>query len=311
MPKPFLTYEEQIDKLEFEKNLIISKREYARFMLQHIGYFGLISGYKEPFKNKTTKKYKDGTKFEDIVALYKFDENLRELFLKYILRLERHIKSLTSYYFTEKYGELQAQYLSGKNFINEKKHLTDVSRLIEKLDDLANNNTDYPYINHQRKEYNNVPLWVLFNGITFGTLSKFYSLMTQDLKAKVSKNFKSVNEKQLEQFLTVITKFRNVCAHNERLYSYTTRDDIPNTEVHKKMNILIKGNNYVYGKNNLFAIVISFRYLLPFDDFAKFLQSLDEIINHYLMSQEYISQNELLNLMGFPQNWKSIKLCEV
>ena len=39
-------------------------------MLTQIGYFSLIGGYKTPFKKPTTQKYKDGTRFEDIVALY-------------------------------------------------------------------------------------------------------------------------------------------------------------------------------------------------------------------------------------------------
>lgn len=94
MAKPFLSFEEQINNLENEKGLVIADRAYAERMLREIGYFGLIGGYKSPFKNPTTKKYNDGVAFEDIVALYKFDENLRELFLKYILQFERHIRSL-------------------------------------------------------------------------------------------------------------------------------------------------------------------------------------------------------------------------
>ena len=46
------------------------------------------------------KKYIDGTTFEDIVALYEFDENLRELFLKYLLKIEQNMRSQLSYYFT-------------------------------------------------------------------------------------------------------------------------------------------------------------------------------------------------------------------
>ena len=110
MSKPFLSFQDQIGKLR-SKNLTISDSAYAERILREIGYFGLIGGYKEPFKNPTTKKYKDGTTFESIVELYKFDENLRELFLKYILKIERHIRSLLSYYFTAKYGENQCFYL--------------------------------------------------------------------------------------------------------------------------------------------------------------------------------------------------------
>lgn len=87
MPKPFLTYDEQIDKLEHEKELIISDKIYASKQLQKIGYFALIGGYKHIFKNPASNKYKYGVTFEEIVTLYQFDEALRALFLKHILRL--------------------------------------------------------------------------------------------------------------------------------------------------------------------------------------------------------------------------------
>lgn len=306
MAKPFLTFEKQISKLEDEKGLLIPDHEYAESMLREIGYFALISGYKEPFKNPTTKKYRDGTTFDDIVALYKFDENLRELFLKYILRIERHIRSLLSYHFSEKHGENQSCYLNPANYTTDSKKQNDVNRLISMLNNLVTQNTDYPYINHQRTTYGNVPLWVLVNCLTFGTLSKFYVLTTPDIRVKISKNFPSVNEKQLEQYLSVITKFRNVCAHNERLFSYQTRNDIPDTVLHQKLGIPQKGAQYLYGKRDLFAIVIAFRYLLSNDDFLKFKQSLNNIIKHYSAHSSAIDANTLFKLMGFPQNWNKI-----
>lgn len=163
MAKPFLSFEDQLNKLENEKGLVINNRIYAEKKLREIGYFGLIGGYKSPFKNPTTKKYRDGVAFEDIVALYKFDENLRELFLKYILRFERHIRSLLSYYFTEKHGEQQSCYLDPANYVPDHKRRTDVAKLIGTLNNLATKSSDYPYINHQRITYGNVPLWVLVN----------------------------------------------------------------------------------------------------------------------------------------------------
>ena len=306
MAKPFLSFEEQINMLEQDKHLVISDRTFAENMLRRIGYFSLIGGYKGPFKNPTTKKYKDGTTFEDIVALYKFDENLRELFLKYILQFERHIRSLLSYYFCEKYGENQSHYLNPICFMNDPRRRNDVIRLIKELDRLANHNTDYPYINHQRVTYGNVPLWVLAGGLSFGTLSKFYAIITPDLRVKISKNFDGVNEKQLEQYLSVMTKFRNVCAHNERLFSYQTRNDIPDTVLHRKLAIPQKGTQFVYGKRDLFAVVIAFRYLLPDSDFNKFKQRLSRILQHYLDSSAALNVDELYRLMGFPMNWQKI-----
>lgn len=278
----------------------------AESMLRQVGYFSLIGGYKAPFKNPTTKQFKDGTRFEDIVSLYKFDENLRELFLKYILQVERHIRSLLSYYFIEKHGEQQTQYLDLANYTQDLRFASNVAQLIAVLDKLANRNSDYPYIDHQRNTYGNVPLWVLVNGITFGTLSKFYSYTTQDIKAKISKNFDGVNEKQLEQYLCVITKFRNVCAHNERLFSYRTRNDIPNTVIHQKLCIPQHGTQYICGKRDLFAVVIAFRYLLPDVDFKKFKISLTRVLKHYLELPGAMPEGDLYQYMGFPNNWKKI-----
>lgn len=306
MPKPFLSFEAQIHYLETDKNLRIPDHEYAKTMLKRIGYFSLIGGYKLPFKNPTTQKYQDGTRFEDIVALYHFDENLRELFLKYILKIERHIRTLLSYHFTEKYGEQQSEYLNPANYAMSRKNADGINRLVSALGKLANHNSDYPYINHQRQAYGNVPLWVLFNGVTFGSLSKFYGFTTQDIQSKVAKNFDKVNQKQLEQYLSVITKYRNVCAHGERLFSYQTRNDIPDTALHAKLGIPKNGSQYIMGKHDLFAVVITFRYLLPSEDFTRFKASLTSVIQHYLRSPGAMSDIDLYRYMGFPSNWKKL-----
>ena len=306
MPKPFLSFVEQIRYLEEDKNLLIQDHEYAQAMLQQIGYFSLIGGYKMPFKNLTTKKFQDGTRFEDIVALYCFDEDLRELFLKYILKIERHIRSLLSYHFTEKHGEHQDKYLDSANYSSNSRFAAGISRLVATLGNLANHSSDYPYMNHQREVYGNVPLWVLFNGVTFGSLSKFYSFTTSDIQSKVAKNFDKVNRKELEQYLSVITKYRNVCAHGERLFSYQTRNDIPDTDLHKKLGIQKRGNQYVCGKRDLFAMVIALRYLLPNEDFKCFKASLMQLIRNYLNASGAMTEDRLNQYMGFPENWRKI-----
>lgn len=155
--------------------------------------------------------------------------------------------------------------------------------------------------------YGNVPLWVLFNGVTFGTISKFYMLMTQDLQFKVSREFKSLSEKKVRQILNVITKFRNVCAHNERLFSYKTKNAIPNLNAHKALNIATKGSAYVSGIQDLFAVVISFKYLLSDDDFAEFKSSLASAIDYYIQNTSALSENDILSAMGFSQNWKQVQ----
>lgn len=49
MPKPFMTYDQQIAKLK-EKQLIIPDDAKAKEELRRVGYYALITGYKELFK---------------------------------------------------------------------------------------------------------------------------------------------------------------------------------------------------------------------------------------------------------------------
>ena len=53
MPKPFMTYDQQIQKLR-DKHLIVADEDSAKDILRQIGYFTLITGYKDLFKNPKT-----------------------------------------------------------------------------------------------------------------------------------------------------------------------------------------------------------------------------------------------------------------
>ena len=65
-------------------------------------------------------------------------------------------------------------------------------------------------------------------------------------------------------------------------------------------------NQYEKGKQDLFAVVIAFRYLLPRQDFLEFKRKLIKEIDRVKREVEHISETELLNKMGFPENWKNI-----
>lgn len=310
MPKPFLTYEQQIQKLK-DKNLTISNEKAAKDTLRRHSYFALVTGYKNLFKNPTTKDYRDGTTFEDIVALYEFDAQLRELTLRNLLHIERHIRSALSYAFCQKYGEQQTAYLNSANYnLYTKRNRSGIDRLIDRyLKPIVDQkeHTDYPYIEHYKHQHHNVPLWVLINALTFGTVSKMYQYSTFDIQTSVSKEFEGINEGQLQKILQVLTDFRNVCAHNERLLSYRcAQHEIPNLLLHEKLNIPMRGTQYLYGKRDLFAVVLVFRYLLPSEEFLQYKRGIGRLIDQVVEKNKQISEAELLDRMGFPPNWKNI-----
>ncbi|WP_144100531.1 Abi family protein, partial [Blautia luti] len=86
--KPFLNYEEQIKNLIERKGMVITDCKFATSKLEDISYFALIDGYKNLFYNPMTRKYREGTTLEDIVALYEFDEKLRALIFQYLCHFE-------------------------------------------------------------------------------------------------------------------------------------------------------------------------------------------------------------------------------
>lgn len=303
----FLTYQQQIDKLKKEKGLLIRDEQYAKAMLQQIGYFSLISGYKDIFKNPTTKRYRDNIQFEDIVLLYDFDSKLRELFLSYLLKIENQIKSMLSYAFCEEYGAEQSAYLNKENYnYVGKRNQKDIDKLVIKLGNLANYNSDYNYINHSRERYGNVPLWVLLKAVTFGTISVMYQVQPSNIKSKISREYSGVNERQLAQLLRFLVRFRNVCAHGERLFSYRNMESIPDFPAHKKLAMEKAGEHYIGGKHDLFAVVIALRYLLSEEDFKNFREQLQQQIQVYFKEMHENTEYDILKKMGFPENWRDI-----
>lgn len=50
LDKPFLTFEEQINKLINEKHLVINNRDYALEALSSISYYDLVNGYKDLYQ---------------------------------------------------------------------------------------------------------------------------------------------------------------------------------------------------------------------------------------------------------------------
>ena len=301
----FETHQALLDKLINEKNLIISDMRFAGCKLKELGYFNIIGGYKAPFVDPSTRLYINNTTFEDIYKLYQFDTQLKKLFLSYLCQVERHVAVSIAYAFSEMHGNNQVEYLTPQNYNNTTSNTPKINRLISILNNTINN-TQHEYINHHRNTKGNVPLRILVNALTIGNISNMYALSKHSVRSKVSHNFSNVNEKELEQYLKVLVIFRNICAHNERLYSAYAHSEIPNTILHKKLNIPQVGTQYIYGKRDLFSLVITFRYLLPKEDFFVFKKILVNTINNYLKSSNRLTEMELLKYMGFPPNWKSI-----
>ena len=93
---------------------------------------------------------------------------------------------------------------------------------------------------------------------------------------------------------------RNVCAHGDRFFNYRTKDSITDTAIHEKLHIPKVNGRYQMGKNDLFSEVIILKYLLDKEDFRNFYYELKNCLKNQTPGED------ILALMGFPDNWMSI-----
>lgn len=325
MEKKYSTTNVQLRKLR-SRGLIISNGSRAKRIIEMENYYNLINGYKQPFLDTTytgtDEKYIQGTKFEEIYALYLFDRELRNIFIRYILEIENNVKSVLAHDFSRKYGHdnyLKISYFDTS--VNQWERKTsaqkvgEVSDLISNLQheiarQLSKNN---PMISHYMLEYGYVPLWVLVNTLTLGTISTFYSYLKQKDQNDIGKKF-MLKPEEMNSFLKVLTIYRNACAHDERLYNHKalkrnmTPNSIKTMPIHNKLNIpMNKGNNPIYGKNDLFSIMIIFKTMLPKATFNKLFYSVKKQLGELAVTLNSISVRDIEKKMGFPINWQDIK----
>lgn len=293
----------QISQLK-KRGLIINNSNFACNILDNNNYYNIINAFKAPFlKSNNPEQYILNTTFEEIFAMYVFDVDLRNLFLKYILKTENTFKTYLSHIISIDYNP--SPYFS--EIIYDSKKINDVKKFQKILFELYQKNIENPMMCHFINRGEMVPLWAFVNVFDFGKTRTFYNYLIRKLKQKISAKYK-LSSNVLYTFLSAINLYRNICAHNNRLYNYKIiayRMQLSNTKIHANLNIeetiLVDGSKqYNKGKRDLFAIVIAFKYMLNDRDFKSFYNHLNNIINHLSSKLKVISIDKILDDMGFP-----------
>lgn len=128
--KPFKTYDEMIELLE-SRNVHFLNKEDAKREFSNNSYYSIVNGYKDVFYSDEKGCYQPPIYFEEFLALYEFYMTLNSIILKYILRIEKLLKSKLSYLISEKYGvytnlndlyyDVPNDYLNKKNYQNTRR----------------------------------------------------------------------------------------------------------------------------------------------------------------------------------------------
>lgn len=304
--KIFRTLDEQVDIFK-RRGLVVDDEERARQILFRENYF-FISGYRHLFTQKGKKDiFLEGTTFEELYATFVFDRRIRNVFFKNILIVENNIKSIMSYQLSKKYGYKEKDYLDAKNFSSDSMQARQVHDVLSKVRrQIRINGSKHTATYHYINNYGFIPLWILVKVLSFGIMSEFYDILKFDDKEEIAKAY-NLDTETLRIYLSLLSNFRNVCAHEDILYDHRVQRSIPDSEYHRLLDIQKDEEEYIFGKNDLFSLVIILKYMLTDEEFHLML---DEIKREVDVLDEKVSTvplNTILNKIGFPSNYYDIK----
>lgn len=330
--KPYKTIDEQIAILKDERNLKIEDINYARHFLNRHSYYDLVNGYKDFFIDKNCDKetFLESASFNSLVALYKFDRNLRNVVLAAVSDAESVLRCALALTVGECYGELQDNYLDVCNFRpgrtlkrTSTEIITQRTVLLDSMNDIINSN-EQP-MRHYREDHHNVPPWILVEGMSLGNLCMYYELSHKNVKEKMIARATNINLEEIDDVdkeffrksLDVLRKFRNRAAHGGIIYNYNCKDGlIYRSDMHEIVGInkddFINQNK---GKNDFLAFVLTLiniyrgdpdafkdNFIIYFSIYLDEYEKQDPNTFKLIMDKLSMDQDYIMLLMGLVRN---------
>lgn len=303
--KEFKNLNEQIEILR-SKGLIINNEEYVKEVLLRENYF-FLSGYRYVFmKSLVDKRFVEGVTFEEFYSLFLFDREIRNIMFKNILIVENNIKSIMSYQLSKKYGYKEKEYLRPGNFTNEPLRGKQVNDLIFKMKrQIRINGRQHSATSHYMDNYGYIPLWVLVKVLSFGIIGELYSILKTEDQLSIAEHY-NLDIENLTIYLSILSNYRNLCAHEDTLYENRTQRIINDTRFHLQLGVPVTDGEYIYGKNDMFALIIIMKSMLKPNEFSKMASEISVEIDLLNANVNSIPISKIYDKMGFPENWIEI-----
>lgn len=317
--KPFKTHRQQLTILR-DRGLTVSDGSKTMRILERENYYALINGYKDLFlevdlngKPLVPEKYKTDATFDEIYKLFSFDRELRNTLLEYLLLFESNVKSKISYRFSEKHKEPHA-YLVMKNYSRDPKLLKDVLSLIATISNIiSTRGKRKASIRHYLDKHEGVPFWVLVGYFTIGNVNYFFKCLSPKLQNTIAKDFAvdfnrdyntsiQFTPEMLEDILKTVNHFRNVCAHEERLYNFSLHKPSRSSGISRNLNIPIASLE----KGNLFTIVCFLKMAMSKKEHGRLVRNLESLFAKYESNFSAVQFNGILKVMGFQADWRNL-----
>ncbi|WP_052652629.1 Abi family protein [Planococcus massiliensis] len=293
--KFFADHDEQIQILR-ERGLLVKDAAKAKRILSRENYYALIDGYKEPFLEHEERlnpygqeRYREGTEFSQIYALYRFDRELRMLLLNELLKFEKNMKSKIAYRFSEKFRDKDS-FLEPDNYSENPDHHHERDRIISTLANLIKSHKKrdrvrYPAIHEFFDKHRNVPLWVLVNFLSLGQIINFYQVIDGELREGIAEDFAeefseeytslSLAASELDAILQVAFPYRNKSAHEEVLYRFRLPHPVELGNLESRLDM--EAGSLKQG--TVFSVSALLKLVLAKEEYEVFSSELERLLN--------------------------------
>lgn len=289
LKKP-LSLDEQVHQLE-SHGMRIDDKAFARAFLSRVSYYR-FSGYLLHLRaSATSSDLMEGVTFDQIYRLYCFDVKLRNLLRKYIEIVELFLKTHVANIFAMEYCQCPpyTQHYDLKNYYNE----DGADRTFSKFKKEENYYADSLVVKHHKAQYDGkMPLWVMFEMMTFSSVSMLYSAMWKSTQDRIA-NPLGIGGATLVNHLHCLSILRNKCAHASRLVN--ARYNPP-----AKLSPKLLQANPTVNNDSLFAYIFVLLHRLPNDTFRQGFKG-----ELFRLLDEYDGDVDLA-LIGFPKNYKAL-----
>lgn len=307
--KPFKTIDEQFELL-VSRGLNFNNEDKAKRFLLNNNYYNVINCYAKFFMTDDDQ-FINETNFDEIAQVHYYDKELKSIFFKFIIEIEKHFKSILAYRFSEKYKDQKYAYLIASNYNTE--DILQVTNTISSLSNIINKYKKRPNnsISHYINRHNDVPFWILTNYMNFGQLLYFYKYLDESLKSKIAKDFSyflsdnlgleriQLPHEYLISYLENILELRNIVAHNNRLLGFKCKGHVHYlSPLHDQYGITNSSE-----KQSVYNVFIIMQCLLSKNQYALLHNTLLKRTKNLQRKLSTISINIILDSLGFPNAW--------
>ena len=190
---------DELVRLLQSRGLNIMDKNRAERYIESIGYYRL-SAYMYPLLEipKSNHLFKNGTAFDKVIMLYRFDKKLRILLFNEIEKIEVAVREAV------------------------------MNLTADRTGDMYDRSTE-DFIEHFKQTYTEQfpPAWILGELLPMGSVNIYYrNLKDKTLKKHIAKRF-YLHAPVFESWLSVLTLTRNACCHHSRVWNKVNKI-IPN-----------------------------------------------------------------------------------